>query len=150
MGKCYTLDSNGNNERGLIEFKNINSFTSPVSKSFYDNGVFGVREALKNHGGHHTLGLTLSTWSSFPLEMYKSIGTLPPFFNQIFVYQNDSEWPKMDFKHNFKKRDHFRILFFKASTNELLYTYTYTYHSPLLFFIASLNVKALKGKSKNR
>ena len=27
----------------------------------------------------------------------------PPLFSpKIFFYQNDSEWPKMDFKHNFK------------------------------------------------
>ena len=56
MGKCYTIDSSGNNERGLIEFKNINSFISPVSKSFYDNGVFGVREALKNKPYDKVLG----------------------------------------------------------------------------------------------
>ena len=29
--------------------------------------------------------------------------TPPTFFTQNFFYQNDSEWPKMDFKHNFKK-----------------------------------------------
>ena len=29
--------------------------------------------------------------------------TPPTFFTQYFFYQNDSEWPKMDFKHNFKK-----------------------------------------------
>ena len=28
----------------------------------------------------------------------------PPFFSpKFFFYQNDSEWPEMDFKHNFKK-----------------------------------------------
>ena len=26
-----------------------------------------------------------------------------PFFHPIFFYQNDSKWPEMDFKHNFKK-----------------------------------------------
>ena len=29
--------------------------------------------------------------------------TPPLFFTWNFFYQNDSEWPKMDFKHNFKK-----------------------------------------------
>ena len=29
--------------------------------------------------------------------------TPPTFFTQNFFCQNDSEWPKMDFKHNFKK-----------------------------------------------
>ena len=28
-------------------------------------------------------------------------GTPPPFFHMKFFYQNDSDWPKMDFKHNF-------------------------------------------------
>ena len=27
----------------------------------------------------------------------------PHFFHLKFFYQNDSEWPEMDFKHNFKK-----------------------------------------------
>ena len=31
----------------------------------------------------------------------------PTFFTQNFVHQNDSEWPKMDFKHNFENRDFF-------------------------------------------
>ena len=31
-------------------------------------------------------------------EKWLSIGP-PPFFTQTFVYQKDSEWPKMDFKH---------------------------------------------------
>ena len=31
--------------------------------------------------------------------------TPPTFFTHNFFYQNDSEWPKMDFKHNFKKRE---------------------------------------------
>ena len=29
--------------------------------------------------------------------------TPPTFFTQNFFYKNDSEWPEMDFKHNFKK-----------------------------------------------
>ena len=29
-------------------------------------------------------------------------GTPSTFFTQILFYQNDSEWPEMDFKHNFK------------------------------------------------
>ena len=29
--------------------------------------------------------------------------TPPHFFPLKFFYQNDSEWPEMDFKHNFKK-----------------------------------------------
>ena len=32
-----------------------------------------------------------------------SIGTPPPYSPKTFFYQNDSEWPEMDFKHNFKK-----------------------------------------------
>ena len=31
--------------------------------------------------------------------------TPPTFFTQNFFYQNDSEWPKMDFKHNFENRE---------------------------------------------
>ena len=31
-----------------------------------------------------------------------SIGTPPPFSPKIFFNQNDSEWPEMDFKHNFE------------------------------------------------
>ena len=34
--------------------------------------------------------------------MAKYWGT-PPFFTQIFFFQNDSEWLEMDFKHNFIK-----------------------------------------------
>ena len=33
-------------------------------------------------------------------------GTPPNFFTWKFFYQNDSEWPKMDFKHNFEKFNH--------------------------------------------
>ena len=40
--------------------------------------------------------------------------TPPTFFTQIFFYQNDSEWPKMDFKHNFKK---YGILSVRKSLN---------------------------------
>ena len=37
-------------------------------------------------------------------KKFVSIGTPPPFSTQIFFYQNDSEWPKMDFKQNFENR----------------------------------------------
>ena len=31
----------------------------------------------------------------------------PPFFTQNLYCQNDSEWPNMDFKHNFENREIF-------------------------------------------
>ena len=54
-------------------------------------------------------------------KKWLSIGTPPNFF-----YQNDSEWPEMDFKHNFENREifyfwppptvkNFTDFFFKAS-----------------------------------
>ena len=41
-------------------------------------------------------------------EKWLSIVT-PPFFTHILFYQNDSELPKIDFKHNFENR---KILIF--------------------------------------
>ena len=37
------------------------------------------------------------------VEKWLSFGTIP-LFPPIFLYQNGSEWPEMDFKHNFEKR----------------------------------------------
>ena len=48
------------------------------------------------------------------MKMKMKVLDPPHFFHPNFFYQNDSEWPKMDFKHNFKKRE---FLFFKASLN---------------------------------
>ena len=39
----------------------------------------------------------------------------PPIFTQNLFNQNDSEWPEMDFKHNFKKL--FFLLFFEGFPN---------------------------------
>ena len=46
---------------------------------------------------------------SNPLSLSLTLSILPQK-----NYQNDSEWPKMDFKHNFENRD-FYFLFLKAS-----------------------------------
>ena len=46
-----------------------------------------------------------------------SIGPPSTFFTQNFFYQNDSEWPKMDFKHNFKNREIFYFLLFNPRGN---------------------------------
>ena len=34
---------------------------------------------------------------------------VPPLFHLNFYYQNESEWPKMDFKHNFENNEFFFI-----------------------------------------
>ena len=47
--------------------------------------------------------------------------TFFPIFTQILFYQNDLEWPKMDFKHNFETPPQWwKISFFlmKASLNK--------------------------------
>ena len=46
--------------------------------------------------------------------------TPPTFFTQNFFYQNDSEWPKMDFKHNFKKYGILSV-FLKASLTIIIF-----------------------------
>ena len=44
--------------------------------------------------------------------------TPPLFFTWNFFYQNDSEWPKMDFKHNFKKCNILSAGFFLSNENK--------------------------------
>ena len=40
-------------------------------------------------------------------ENWLSIGTPPPFSTKKIFNQNDSEWPEIDFKHNFKNCNNF-------------------------------------------
>ena len=48
---------------------------------------------------------TLVQIFKIPKSTKKWLSMRPPplFFTWNFFYQNDSEWPKIDFKHNFKK-----------------------------------------------
>ena len=73
----------------------------------------------------------------------------PPFFHLNFFYQNDSEWPEMDFKHNFKKYGILSvrppppgmensILFFSFFFEGFPYTYYCHGHSSCENFIISL------------